>query len=62
MTKIISVKLAEISEEIISIQSEDATLFDHLVKIDSELLVEYKKIQHSDGLERRLYRAQQFPG
>lgn len=39
------VKLVEITEQIISIQNDDATLSDHLVKIDARKLEHYKQIQ-----------------
>ena len=45
MAQKIQVKLVEISESAISIQNQDATLFDHLVEIDQEKLDRYKQIQ-----------------
>ena len=45
MAEKIQVKLVEISETTVSIQNQDATLFDHLVQIDQEKLDHYKQIQ-----------------
>jgi hypothetical protein len=45
MAEKIEVKLVEISEATISIQNQDATLFDHVVRIDQEKLDRYKQIQ-----------------
>lgn len=45
MAEKIEVKLVEISEAIISIQNQDATLFDYLVQIDWEKLEHYRQIQ-----------------
>ena len=45
MTQEIEVKLAEISEQFLSIQNSDATLYDYLVKIDAAKLEEYRQIQ-----------------
>jgi hypothetical protein len=41
----IKVKLVEISETVVSIQTSDATLFDHLVKLDERKLEHYRQIQ-----------------
>ncbi len=45
MAEKIQVKLVGISEATLSIQNQDATLFDHLVQIDAEKLEHYKQIQ-----------------
>jgi hypothetical protein len=45
MRQEITVKIVEISEQILSIQNESATLFDHLVTIDEQKLEHYKQIQ-----------------
>lgn len=45
MPKEIEVKLVEISEQCLSIQNRDATLYDHLVKLDEGKLERYKQIQ-----------------
>jgi hypothetical protein len=39
------VRLVEVYEQVISIQKNDATLFDHLVKIDEGKLEHFKQIQ-----------------
>ncbi len=41
----VEVKLAEISEQFISIQNPDATFYDHLVKMDAAKLEEFRRIQ-----------------
>jgi hypothetical protein len=45
MAEKIQVKLIEITEVSISIQNQDATLFDYLVEIDRAKLEHYKQIQ-----------------
>lgn len=45
MPKEIEVKLAEISEQCLSIQNRDATLYDHLVILDEGKLERFKQIQ-----------------
>ena len=45
MSKKIQVKLVEVSELVISIQNQDATLFDHIIQIDQDKLAHYKQIQ-----------------
>jgi hypothetical protein len=43
---LIQAKLAEISEQFISIQNENALMFDYAIKIDESKLEEYKRIQN----------------
>lgn len=45
MANTVEIKLAEISEPFISIQNEDATLFDYLLEIEPEEFENYKRIQ-----------------
>ncbi len=41
----VKVKLVEISETVISIQNQDASLYEHLVTLDERKLEAYKAIQ-----------------
>ena len=45
MAEKVQVKLAEISETVVSIQNQDATLFDHLIEIDEEKSERYRRLQ-----------------
>ena len=45
MTEEIQVKLVEVTEVVVSIQNQDATLFDYLVEIDKAKFERFKQIQ-----------------
>ena len=46
MSETTKVKLVEITEQIISIQNADATLYEHLIEIDAAKLERFKQIQN----------------